>query len=156
MPLAARRCIDTVSRYRRPICEQCQTLRAAGGDPLGDPWSSLDAESYTIDIKKTGRTADVHPAAVFAHDRVDPKVLQEALLRLGQYVADQGITGDGPYRAARELLQRKAPSLGGEPIRKLPGRPPWMLPSVSRERVISACYRYRGRPAPAKPILRRA
>ena len=109
-----------VHRYRFPVQETnlraSQNLRAAGGDPLGT-LVSLDAESYTIDIKKMGRTADVHPPAVFAHDRVDPKVLQEALLRLGQYVADQGITGDGPYRAARELLQRKVPSLGGEPIR---------------------------------------
>ena len=109
-----------VHRYRFPVQETnmraSQNLRAAGGDSLGT-LVSLDAESYTIDIKKLGRTADVHPPAVFAHDRVDPKVLQEALLRLGQYVADQGITGNGPYRAARELLQRKAPSLGGEPIR---------------------------------------
>ncbi len=109
-----------VHRYRFPVQETnlraSQTLRAAGGDPLGT-LVSLDAESYTIDIKKLGRTADVHPPAVFAHDRVDPKVLQEALLCLGQYVADQGITSDGPYRAARELLQRKAPDLGGEPIR---------------------------------------
>lgn len=93
-----------------------QPLRAEGGDRLGG-LVSLNTENYTVDIKKRRDTADVHPAAVFTHDHVNTGVLQEALLCLGHYVADHGITGDGPYRAARELLQRKAPSLGGEPIR---------------------------------------
>ena len=109
-----------VHRYRFPVQETNlrgnQGLRAAGGDDLGT-LVSIDAENFTVDIKKRRNTADVHPAAVFAHDLVNTKVIQDALLRLGEYVADHGIAGAGPYRAARDLLQRKAPHLGNEPIR---------------------------------------
>ncbi len=109
-----------VHRYRFPTQEtnlrDGQPLRAEGGDRLGD-LVSLNTENYTVDIKKRRDTADVHPAAVFTHDHVNTGVLQEALLRLGHYVADHAITGDGPYRAARELLQRRAPNLVDEPIR---------------------------------------
>ena len=33
-----------------------------------------------------------------------------------QYVADHGIEGDGPYLAARDLLLRAPPRIGGQPI----------------------------------------
>ena len=109
-----------VHRYRFPTQEtnlrNGQPLRATGGDRLGD-LVALNTKNYTVDIKKRRDTADVHPAAVFTHDHVNTGVLQEALLRLGHYVADHGITEDGPYRAARELLLRRVPSLGDEPIR---------------------------------------
>ena len=80
-------------------------------------WLRSIRRKYTVDIKKRRDAADVHPAAVFTHDHVNTGVLQEALLRLGHYVADHGITEDGHYRAARELLLRRVPSLGDEPIR---------------------------------------
>ena len=109
-----------VHRYRFPVQETNlrgnQGLRVAGGDDLGT-LVSIDTENFSVDIKKRRNTADVHPAAVFAHDRVNPKVLQDALVRLGEYAADHGIAGDGPYGAARDLLQRKPPHLGGDPIR---------------------------------------
>ena len=110
-----------VHRYRFPTQDtnlrDGKDLKAEGGGNLGK-LVSLDTESYTVDIRKRRDTANVHPAAVFAHELVPSQELQKALVRLGQYVADNGITGDGPYRAARELLQRKAPSLGGEPLRR--------------------------------------
>ena len=39
-------------------------------------------------------------------------------MRLGEYVADSGIAGEGAYGAARALLLREAPRLNGEPIRR--------------------------------------
>ena len=33
-------------------------------------------------------------------------------------MAEYGITGDGPYRAARDILLREPPRLGGEPVRR--------------------------------------
>ena len=115
-PLAGPQYTVTVSRCRKTNLRGNQGLRTAGGDDLGT-LVSIDAENFTVDIKKRRNTADVHPAAVFAHDLVNTKVIQDSLLRLGEYVADHGITGDGPYRAARDLLQRKAPHLGNDPIR---------------------------------------
>src|SRR5215472_18004725 len=45
------------------------------------------------------------------------KVLAESLLRLGEYVASNGIEGKGPYQPARDLLLRIAPRLNGLAIR---------------------------------------
>ena len=38
-------------------------------------------------------------------------------MRIGEYVAEHGIEGDGPYQPARDLLLRTAPRIGGQPIR---------------------------------------
>ena len=39
-------------------------------------------------------------------------------MRIGDYVADHGVRGDGPYQAARDLLLRKQPRVGGEPLHR--------------------------------------
>jgi hypothetical protein len=50
-----------------------------------------------------------------AFNRVPDKPLPQALLRLGTSVADHGIDADGQWRAARDLLLRRAPRCGQEP-----------------------------------------
>src|SRR5207248_8388021 len=70
------------------------------------------------DVKKRMDTATIHPEAVFSHNVIGTGVLAEALARIGDYVADHGISGDGPYQAARDLLTRAPPPLGGEPLRQ--------------------------------------
>ena len=49
--------------------------------------------------------------------------LRDALLRIGQHVADNGVVGDGPYGTARDLLLREPPRLGDGPVRE-PGETP--------------------------------
>src|SRR5690606_7082065 len=44
--------------------------------------------------------------------------IAEALLRIGEYVAKHGIDGHGNYQAARDLLLRRPPPLGGQPVRE--------------------------------------
>jgi hypothetical protein len=61
---------------------------------------------------------DVHPKAAFAHRIVDAEVLAGALLRIGEYVAEHGMEGDGPYQPARDLLMRMSPRLGELPIQQ--------------------------------------
>ena len=46
-------------------------------------------------------------------------MLAESLVRIGEHVAANGMTGDGPYQPARDLLMLTAPRIGGVPI-KLP------------------------------------
>src|SRR5262249_30236323 len=65
-------------------------------------------------IKKRKDTADFHPEAVFAHLIVPSQVLADALVRIGEYVADNGMTCDGHYQAARDLLIVAGPRVGGE------------------------------------------
>lgn len=78
--------------------------------------AAISVESGTIDIKKRGDTAAVHPQAAFVHEIVRTGVMAEALLRLGQHVADNGIAGPGAHQAARDLLIRLPPRLGNEPL----------------------------------------
>ena len=87
-----------------------------GGDPAGT-LVSIDVQNRTVDIKKRRKTADIHPEAVFAHDIVRSDVLRDALVRIGEDVADNGMAGAGSYEAARALLLREPPRLGGDPIR---------------------------------------
>jgi hypothetical protein len=63
---------------------------------------AISQDDRTVDIKKRGDTAGTHPEAVFVHNSVNTKVLAESLLRLGGYVADNGVEGNGNHPAARE------------------------------------------------------
>jgi hypothetical protein len=62
-------------------------------------------------------SASLHPEAVFTHNVIGTKVLAEALARIGESVADGGLTGNGPYGAARSLLLRELADLGSESLR---------------------------------------
>ena len=109
---------SAVHRYRFPGQESA--IRR--GDELhlpmpdGRPFGSVEAVDHvarTIDIKKTGACADVHPTSVFRHEIVHSGVLADSLLRLGQWVAEHGVSGPGPHRAARDLLLGRGPRLAG-------------------------------------------
>jgi uncharacterized protein len=71
---------------------------------------SIDASSRIVDIKKTKKTASIHPTAVFT-DKTGPnsQVLADALFRVGTWIDSHGIESMGPYRAARDLLLRHPP-----------------------------------------------
>lgn len=71
----------------------------------------IDLDARTIDIKKRMTAAALHPERVFLHSWIRPKPIPEALFRLGEAVAADGIDGPGPYRAARRLLLNEAPAL---------------------------------------------
>ena len=69
----------------------------------------IATEHGLIDIKKRMDSRDVHPEAVFSHKIVRADVLAEALMRIGEYVAENGMEGEGPFQAARDLLLRRRP-----------------------------------------------
>lgn len=110
-----------IHRYRFPPQETeirgGEDVRDVGGARLGKV-EEIAFDSNTVDIKKRQDTAGLHPQAVFAHSHVDTKVIAEALVRIGEYVADHGLLGDGPYRAARDLLLSEAPRVGEEPLHR--------------------------------------
>jgi hypothetical protein len=82
------------------------------------------------------------PVAVFAHDIVDTQVLADSLLRIDGYVANNGLIGDGPYLAPRDLLLTQAPRLEGQPIRS------------DSEDTLKAAIRVAWRPRAPKNILK--
>lgn len=92
------------------------------GEKIGEV-VAIDIPARTIDIKKMKRTAEIHPTSAFVDAR-GPKndVLADALFRLGSWVNANGIDSTGPYRAARDLLLRRAPRLvGGGALKITPG-----------------------------------
>jgi predicted RecB family nuclease len=93
-----------------------ENLRNRGGERIGSV-QSISFDDFTVEIKKRQDSVDIHPEAVYAHKVVDANELAESLVRLGEHVANHGLQGGGPYQAARDLLLRKAPQLGGEAIR---------------------------------------
>jgi predicted RecB family nuclease len=97
-------------------------LRSVGGDHFGEV-NAISQENHTVDIKKRGDTADLHVEAVFAHKSFDHPEQAGSLLRLGEYVVENGIEGPGKYRAARDLLLRLAPRLRGQVLLQ-PGETP--------------------------------
>lgn len=90
-------------------------LRQVGGEDLGTV-VGMSTQNRTIDIKKTGKTADIHPRAVFVHDIIPAKEQAECLFRIGDYVVEHGIEGDGPYQTARDMLLRLPPRISGQSI----------------------------------------
>ncbi|MES9854744.1 MAG: TM0106 family RecB-like putative nuclease [Candidatus Thiodiazotropha sp. L084R] len=92
-----------------------ENVRALGGEGLGKV-VAINTEERTIDIKKAKKTADVHPNAIFVHKIIPGKEQAASLFRLGEYVAEKGIGGEGPYRSARDLLLRNFTNLGVTPV----------------------------------------
>jgi uncharacterized protein len=86
-----------------------------GGAKLGKV-EAISFAKNTVDIKKRQDTAGLHSEAMFAHSYIDTKVIAEALVRIGEYVAESGLVGGGPYQAARDLLLRERPRVGCEPL----------------------------------------
>jgi uncharacterized protein len=91
-------------------------LRSVADEDLGTV-VAVSIEERTIDIKKKAAAAGAHPRALFAHKIIRADVLAEALLRLGEDVASRGMSAEGSYQAARDLLLRQPPRVNGEPLR---------------------------------------
>jgi predicted RecB family nuclease len=92
------------------------------GEKIGSV-QAIDLVKRTIDIKKTKKTAERHPTEVYVWDRpINVDAHADSLLRLGDWVKQNGINAAGAYRAARDLLLRRPPRLaGGETVAALPG-----------------------------------
>ncbi|MBU3036478.1 TM0106 family RecB-like putative nuclease [Tritonibacter mobilis] len=94
-----------------------ESLRSAGGEPFGSV-EVINSDARTVDIKKMGKTKDLHPDAVYAFESYNSKEQANAIFRIAEHVAEHGIEGDGPFLAARSLLLREKPRIAGEPLRK--------------------------------------
>ena len=96
---------ETDIRAEDTVCER--------GEKVGEV-VAIDIAARTIDIKKTRKTADIHPKSVFVDaTAVNSDVLADALFRLGTWINSNGVDAAGPFRAARDLLLRRGPRLDG-------------------------------------------
>src|SRR5580704_8278546 len=87
---------------------------------------AVDVAGRTIDVKKTRKTAEMHPTAIYVWERpFDAKEHAASLYRIGEWVAENGIDAPGSYRAGRDLLLRRSPRLvAGETLNPLASERP--------------------------------
>jgi predicted RecB family nuclease len=123
-----------VHRYRFPSQETefrgGEDLHRTGGEKLGSV-ESISLDQRTIDIKKRMDSANLHPEAVFAHKVIGTKEQAESLMRIGENIADYGFDGSDRFRAARDLLLRRPPRLGDEPMYREGESPPETAKRIS-------------------------
>ena len=70
---------------------------------------SIDDQRRTIDLKRGASSTVPHPTALIPYDIVGSDVLRDSLMRLGSWVAENGIDRQGHYWAERDLLLRRTP-----------------------------------------------
>ena len=111
-----------VFRYSYP--EQEHEIEA--DTPVRDPATggsagtvvAVDRVARTVDVRRGPRTNGSHPTSLVPLNWIDSGCLEDSLLRIGEWVAENGIEGPGDYAAIRELLMRRPPRLSdGVPLR---------------------------------------
>jgi uncharacterized protein len=82
---------------------------------------TIDQAKGIVEIKKTKKTAEVHPPTVYMWSAPLPTDSQAgALYRIGAWIAENGVDAAGRYRAGRDLLLRRPPRLiNGEKLQQL-------------------------------------
>lgn len=80
------------------------------GEKIGSV-KAISLENYTIDIKKTATTTDIHPKAVHVPDRIDPGSLATSLMDLAVAIDEYGLDHAWPYHASKDLLMKRMPRL---------------------------------------------
>jgi predicted RecB family nuclease len=104
-----------IHRYRFPPQEYAVDRAREVHDPRtqnsAGEFVGIDELSLTIDLKRGVSSTVPHPGALIPYDMIGSDVLRDSLMRLGSWVAENGIDGPGPYSAARNLLLRRPPRL---------------------------------------------
>jgi predicted RecB family nuclease len=112
-----------VWRYRYPTQEfdlgrgEVYDVGRAAANPNGElkEWRAgtivaSDLVAQTIDLKRD--IGDPHPTGLVALTVVGTAAQRASMLRIGEWVRDNGVDAEGPYRAARDLLLRRTPRAG--------------------------------------------
>ena len=73
---------------------------------------AIDLAERTVDIRRSADPDAAHPTALVPLTVYRTPEQQEALLRIGEWVAAHGSDAVGPYRAGRDLLLRRPPRVG--------------------------------------------
>jgi len=73
---------------------------------------AIDSDGGTVDIRRLKSWTGPHPTSIVQRNLIDPKDQRESIMNLGEWVAGHGIDSTEPdWRAARDLLRRRAPRL---------------------------------------------
>jgi len=103
-----------VHRYEYPPQEvsldEGDEVYEVKGEKIGTV-HAIQLEHYTIDIKKTGKTIDLHASSLHALERIDPGALATSIMNVAEAIIENGLGNEGPYRAAKHLLLKMKPKL---------------------------------------------
>ena len=92
---------STIHRYQFPPQDHALDRAAEIHDPRTQKNAgtlvAIDERDRTIDLKRRTSSEVPHPTALIPKEVIDARALRESLLRLGNWVADNGIDGPGPY-----------------------------------------------------------
>jgi predicted RecB family nuclease len=88
----------------------------------------LDDASGLVTLKRSSTSEWPHPTGLLPAKPLDSRVIKDAIRRVAESVIADGIDGDGPFRAARDLLLRRPPRVRSAPWGadrlRLPGESP--------------------------------
>ena len=107
-----------VHRYR---FDPAQEYKLREGDEPLDPRTErpagrvvfLDPDTGELHLRRSRNSRAPHPTALVPAKPVNDRPLREAVARFGEYVAGHGVDGEGPHRAARDLLLGRPPRVLG-------------------------------------------
>ena len=128
-----------LQRFRFPA----QDHAVKEGRRVDDPRTQLSVGTVrgvddlvgTVTLHRTRAELDRGmPVSLIPYDFVSTAVIEDSLLRIGAWVADEGIAAPGPDRAGRELLLRRPP--------RIPGSPPGAPLRADGERALDAAVRH--------------
>jgi predicted RecB family nuclease len=127
--------VDRYSFEKQETEARCEKDLYYKGEKFGSV-VAVDVAGRTIDVKKTRKSAEIHPTAAYVWEQpFGVKEHAEALHRIGAWVEANDIDGTGKYRAGRDLLLRKRPRLArGETLEARAGE----SPKSTAVRIVSA------------------
>ncbi len=70
---------------------------------------NIYADIGVVTLRKSIALKDEHPISIYSTDFINKDVLHQAIKRVAQWVAKNGIDGPGDYRALRDLLLCREP-----------------------------------------------
>jgi len=108
--------LSLVHRYRFPPQEhglhEGMTVHDPATGKSAGTVVSVDDGACTVDVKRKRDGAVPHPTSLVPCEHIGANEQQQSLFRIGEWVVDHGIDGEGSYRVARDLLRRLPPRAG--------------------------------------------
>ena len=101
---------DPNQEYKIGVGDQPHDPRTESG--AGEV-AAVDPIAGWIELSRGVKSESPHPTSLIPASPIPTKEQRDALMRLGQRVADHGLSGIGPYQAARDLLSLEPPRIDG-------------------------------------------
>lgn len=105
---------NVTHRYTYPSQEHSidegDELWEVKGEKIGSV-KAISIENGTIDIKKTGTTANLHPVSIHISDRISPGNLATSIAKFAEHIDSSGLDHKESFKAAKDLLMKRDPLL---------------------------------------------